>query len=310
MGLFFIISVAFLPGSLDRKGQARYWKDRLLRLGVPLVVFSVFIAKVPMYISQVLNDGLSLSFWDYTWRHLFSDLDAGPTWFLFALLVFSAGYSVWRLATRGAGLDRRVPPLPSQRALLGAGLALGVVMFLACQAAPIGSEPKAFGYFPQYILMFIAGILASRGDWLARIPAGWLPAWRRLSLALIAALPVFMMLGGAASGQFDAFTTGLTWQCAAISVWMSLGCVVFSLTLTLWLRERHNQPGPFQSAVSAAAYGAYIVHPAILVPLAAALMPIGLDALVKFGLASAATVAGSFAIAAALRKLPGARSIL
>jgi hypothetical protein len=317
MGLFFFVSGCFIPGSLDRKGQAWFWKDRLLRLGVPLVVFSVFIAKVPMYFSRVLNDGLSLSFWEYSWQHLVSDLDAGPTWFLFALLVFSAGYSVWRLATRNAGLGRRAPPLPSQRAMLSTGLALGMVMFLACQAAPIGSEYRAFGfitlqfeYFPQYILMFVAGILASRGDWLARAPAGWLSTWRWVSLALVASLPVILVLGGAASGRFDAFATGLTWQCAAISLWMGLACVSFSLTLTLWLRERHNRPGALQAAVSACAYGAYIVHPAVLVPVTVALMPVALHTLAKFGLASALAVLGSFAIAAALRKLPGARSIL
>lgn len=40
MGLLLLISAYFVPGSYDRKGSARFLKDRLIRLGIPLVVFS------------------------------------------------------------------------------------------------------------------------------------------------------------------------------------------------------------------------------------------------------------------------------
>ena len=39
MGLLFLISGYFSPGSLERKGVRRFVKDRLIRLGIPLVVF-------------------------------------------------------------------------------------------------------------------------------------------------------------------------------------------------------------------------------------------------------------------------------
>jgi glucan biosynthesis protein C len=35
MGLFLLISAYFVPGSYDRKGAARFLKDRLIRLGIP-----------------------------------------------------------------------------------------------------------------------------------------------------------------------------------------------------------------------------------------------------------------------------------
>ena len=35
LGLFFMISGYFTPGSYDRKGPGRFLKERLLRLGVP-----------------------------------------------------------------------------------------------------------------------------------------------------------------------------------------------------------------------------------------------------------------------------------
>lgn len=38
MGLFLFISAYFVPGSYDRKGAGRFLKDRLIRLGIPLVI--------------------------------------------------------------------------------------------------------------------------------------------------------------------------------------------------------------------------------------------------------------------------------
>jgi glucan biosynthesis protein C len=38
MGAFFLISGYFTAGSFDRKGAASFLKDRLLRLGIPLLV--------------------------------------------------------------------------------------------------------------------------------------------------------------------------------------------------------------------------------------------------------------------------------
>ena len=39
MGLLFLISGYFSPGSLERNGPRRFIRDRLIRLGIPLVVF-------------------------------------------------------------------------------------------------------------------------------------------------------------------------------------------------------------------------------------------------------------------------------
>ena len=40
MGLFLLISAYFVPGSYDRKGAGRFLKDRLVRLGIPLALYS------------------------------------------------------------------------------------------------------------------------------------------------------------------------------------------------------------------------------------------------------------------------------
>ncbi|MDH4067787.1 MAG: acyltransferase family protein [Dehalococcoidia bacterium] len=40
MGLFLLIGAYFVPRSYDRKGAVRFVRDRLMRLGIPLAVYS------------------------------------------------------------------------------------------------------------------------------------------------------------------------------------------------------------------------------------------------------------------------------
>ena len=44
MGLFFFIAGYFVPGALDRKGTWVFLRDRLIRLGIPLVLFCLLIS--------------------------------------------------------------------------------------------------------------------------------------------------------------------------------------------------------------------------------------------------------------------------
>ena len=54
MGFFFMISSYFSPGSVDRKGTGTFLKDRLKRLGIPLLLYILVIAPVLSYVSARL----------------------------------------------------------------------------------------------------------------------------------------------------------------------------------------------------------------------------------------------------------------
>jgi fucose 4-O-acetylase-like acetyltransferase len=43
MGLFFLISGIVTPGSVSRKGPRRFARDRVVRLGLPLVVWALLL---------------------------------------------------------------------------------------------------------------------------------------------------------------------------------------------------------------------------------------------------------------------------
>ena len=45
MGFFFLIAGYFTPGGLDRKGVGRFARDRLVRLGIPLLLFVIVVRR-------------------------------------------------------------------------------------------------------------------------------------------------------------------------------------------------------------------------------------------------------------------------
>lgn len=57
MGLFLLISAYFVPGSYDRKGAGKFLVDRLVRLGIPLALYSWVIRPLLAYLDPVRFPG-------------------------------------------------------------------------------------------------------------------------------------------------------------------------------------------------------------------------------------------------------------
>ncbi len=320
MGLFFFISGYFIPGSIDRKGQARFWKDRLLRLGIPFLAYTFLLSKVPNYLSILRDHAPRLSFLEYSRVYFFTAADAGPTWFLFALLVFSAGYGLWRwIASRWArkgGAEMQLST-PKTGALLVFALAIAAGMWGVSQFSPTTHSYRLFGtitlmlsFFPQSILMFAAGILAYRNQWLERLPGKSLKLWAGLAGFLAIVLTPFLALGKGPDGNLDLFWSGLHWQSIVLNLWVGLYSVSISMALLLWLRDRKQAQSSLMSSVSASTFSTYLIHPLVLVPISFALSYLTFFPLVKFVLAGGLAVAISFAVGIALRRIPGLKAIL
>ena len=50
MGLFFLMSAYFTPKSYDRKGVPSFWKERLLRLGIPILLYVLIFNPIINYL--------------------------------------------------------------------------------------------------------------------------------------------------------------------------------------------------------------------------------------------------------------------
>src|ERR1700709_1295300 len=50
MGFFFFLSAYFIRPSYEKKGAAKFVKDRLIRLGIPLIFYSVILGPAMNYL--------------------------------------------------------------------------------------------------------------------------------------------------------------------------------------------------------------------------------------------------------------------
>jgi len=104
MGFFFLLAGYFTPGSYDRKGPRAFLQDRLMRLGLPLLLYDLLIHPLVVYI----GGGLHGSYWSFYGTFLLQMRGVtGVVWFLAVLLLFDLLYAAWRGLTRHRNADDR-----------------------------------------------------------------------------------------------------------------------------------------------------------------------------------------------------------
>lgn len=312
MGFFFMLSSYFSPGSLDRKGPKLFLVDRLKRLGIPILFYALVINPLLEYALAIFN-GYEGSFWQAVRQGYLDSIGVGPTWFIEALLLFAVVYLVWR---------RIKPPVsgyagskaPGNGAIALFALALGLITFGVRIWLPVGwwLEPLHFqlAHFPQYIALFILGILAYQHNWFGQLTDGQGRLWSWVTIGLIVLFPIIFIAGGALQGNLDPFIGGWHWQSLVYSVWEQVMCLAVVVTLLVWYRNRFNHQGNLGRAMSGAAYATYIVHAPVITLLALALSGISIDLTLKFVLVAPVAVAASFMAGYLVKKLPLARDIV
>ena len=318
MGLFFLISGYFTPGSYDRKGPRRFFKDRLLRLGIPILCYDFVIGPLlayPLMQAGALQfDGSYPEFLSIYYSRF--HVGTGPLWFVEALLIFAGFYVLWRvLAKTPACPVQDGGKVPGNLAIAFFALALSAVTFIVRIWLPIGwsFEPLnfQFPFFPQYICMFIIGIVAYRRNWLVRIYDAIGKLWVCIALFFILIFfPALFVLGGALEGNVTSFTGGLHWQCLGYAVWEQFTGVAMIIALLFLFRKLFNRQARVGKAMSASVYTAYIIHAPVVVLVTLAMRNISLYPLLKFALAVLIAVPLCFALGNFIRQLPLARQIL
>jgi hypothetical protein len=324
MGAFFLLAGYFTPGSFDRKGPGSFLKDRLLRLGIPIILF-IFVLNPISSIGYYLMPASLTGITDPpTWQEYPNLIGLGPLWFIAMLLIFSFGYAAWRRLTR----DRTSSSMSksSQPSYLSIGifiLALALVSYLVRIIVPLGESVSLFVYFlsfptiaylPQYLSFFVLGTVAYRHDWFRTLPSsmgkvGFVAAVVvAVALFPIAFVSLLVSIENA-SQQLPPFGYG-TWQSAVYTLWDSIFAVGMCLGLIPLFRRFFNGQGRFGRFLSQHSYTVYVIHIPIVVFLAFALRGIDLETLLKFGMAAVIVVPTCFAVAYIVRRMPRVSRIL
>ncbi|MER6946225.1 acyltransferase family protein [Nonomuraea sp. NPDC000554] len=297
MGAFFLLSGYFTPGSYDRKGPRAFLRDRLIRLGIPLVTF--YFVLNPILYAGSYHGGSPLDAYLHT-------IGTGPLWFVLALLVLDGSYAAFRLATRKRRPRERTPQSPTYPMVIGLALALALVTYVLRIAIPVGFAVPIIGfpssaYLPQYISFFILGTVAYRRGWFHATTA----RMGRVGLGMaIGATLVFLPPALAGGWEGHGTLSSLFY-----ALWDSTFAVGVVLALLTFFRRRLNTQGPLGRYLSGHVFTVYVIHAFVVTAAGYALSVLDLPTLAKFAIAAVVVLPACFMLAGPIRRLPGVRRV-
>lgn len=318
MGLFFLIAAYFFPTSCDRKGAGAFLRDRVVRLGVPLLVVGLGVFGLIAYVDY-RGDGGTASFqsfflYDYVGSR---QIELGHLWFLAHLLVYAAAYALWRVLSGKRWPETRPGTwIPGHRAILVYALALAAVTSIVRIWYPIdrwerllGIVPAELAHLPQYLSLFVIGLVAARQDWLRRLPTATGMTWLGIGVGAAALRYAYSLWPSDGMPRVIA-QGGADWRSVVWSTWEAFICVGFCVGLLVLARERFAQPGRMVRMLAASSFTIYVVHVFVLVGVQASLVDVALPPLAKFGIVTLVGVPLSVAVAALIQSPGTARRIV
>jgi len=313
MAMFFMISAYFMVASFNKKGPGRFLKDRLLRLGIPTLVYFLLLHPLTIFIILKIKDGMDIGFFQYWWESRYFGF--GPMWFVEALLFFTIIYVFFRVLLGSGKKKSSKLMFPKPLSIILFALIIGGLTFIVRIWLPVGWEWRPFGFqlphFTQYISLFIIGIIAYHNDWFEQID--WKQGIRWFLFAqflILIVMPVFLYIVFTMSTGIETVVGGLTWESLFYSVWEQLCCVSLIIGLTGIFRKYLNMQGRFSKSMSSDAYTVYIIHAPMLVLIAVLLVDVNLPPILKFIVVAPIALIIIFLVAELLRRLPLIRKIL
>lgn len=300
MALLFLVAGMLSPRSMRRKGARQFIVERLLRLGVPLIATVVVIVPATALVGEMAEGALApRDAGSFLARRLI-EADTGVMWFGACLLLFSIAYAAYRSVRRFQ--PRSDAPIRA-RHLMAAAAATAIgswAIRLEWPALSVTPFHLNLWDWPSMAALFVLGIVAGERGWLQPVPVrlrrrcGWIAlASLGLAMAFFAAIVATgddRLLGGPDPRALilPAIEGGLA---VSASVWFAG-----------WFQLRWTAEGKLARGLARGSYGAYVLHPLVIVLLAVALRSLAMPAEVKFLAVAAVGIAASFALAWALTR--------
>lgn len=317
MGLFFFISGYFYPQSFNRHGARKFIIDKLIRFGIPLIFVYLFMTPLLEYVKYV-NYVNQISFKDFYIRTWLKDglnivypggFHFAHLWFVEHLLVYSMLYAAIRTV-----LQKCVPSLSITTTrharlyiIIPYILVLGVITHLLRTAwgfptdrwiAFLGFIQMEPAHIPQYLSLFIFGILAYRWSFLESITTP------RNILWLVPGIGIFVVT------VVQLYTTGSQQAFFMREYKEALLCIGVCIGLFALFKTFFNRTGRIMQILSENAFGAYILHVPVVVALQYAFDPVQAGAFTLFVVVSFLSIPGSFLISILVRLIPGMKRVL
>lgn len=315
MGLFFFISGYFFPGSFDRHGARKFITDKLIRFGIPLAFASLFINPVLSYAKYLHSKG-AIGLADFYIGQWLTKAPGSDTfnfsqlWFVEHLLVYSLLYAAIRMALRERAPYISASPTSAAEVRLPV-----IVLFIAALGFVTDLMRTSWGFpidrwifflgfvqmepahLPQYLSLFVLGILAYRRSFLDALTRPRNMLWFIPGLGIYAITIVQRTI----TGQRAVFL----WEYRE-----ALLCVGVCIGLLALFKMYFNRTGPVIRILAENAYGAYIIHVAVVVALQYAFEPMQAGPFTLFVVVSILSIIGSFLGSFLIRLIPGMKRVL
>jgi surface polysaccharide O-acyltransferase-like enzyme len=312
MGILFFIAAFLAAGSIDKRGPVAFIKERLFRLGIPLLFYVFFIAP---FIYFIILEKKAI-----TWPSLLNNYknyisssillaSTGPLWFAEVLLFFSIIYALIRkIYNRQSYTIKQI----NTKSILLVILITTVIAFLVRLAFPIGSGfyNLLFCFFPSYVVLFVLGIIVGEGKAFNVLSDEKNIKW--LIISLIIGIPLWsllMLFGGALKGEM-VFYGGLYWRSFMYALWESFFAVTFSIGIIAFFRKYINIDNTITRMIAENAFGIYVFHTPFLVAVSVLLKGWIAMPIIKFIIIAIITFFSCFLFSIVIRKIKPVRIVL
>lgn len=313
MGILFFLGGLFASQSLKRKGTARFLKERMARLAVPLAAYMLIVSPVIHLAllpggSSYVSDGWLRAWFGYvTGGHFLGA--TGPLWFAEVLLVFSTLYALFRALRPITQTNQEsigVPP--STIAFAAIILIIAIGAFSVRLFWPIGTSwmNLQFSFFSSYLVLFVLGVNAGERGWFDAMVDTRGLAWFGATLAIgIPAWLALMIFSGALEGKDYLLVGGLRPHSAAYALWESFVAVGMSLGIPAAFKKWADRPSRWREEMARNCFSIYFFHAPVLIALSVALGFWKAHPLVKIAVVWPTTIALTWVAAALIiRRIP------
>jgi len=294
MSLFFMIAGYFTVMSCDRYGPRAFLKIRLIRLGIPTLVYGLIMMVLQVFVFGA-KDGQLGQAWP---------VEVGHMWFVEHLIVYSVVYALWRMIRpRGVDAVQKPSSPPGYLAIVAVALGLAVVSGVVRIWYEIDHWVYIFGFLrvawadvPRDLCLFIVGMLAYRHQWPTRFPTKAGMVWFGIGLSLAGLCYAYYLWLDPALGVSDTVSDiiGLFWE--------SFLCFGMCIGLTVLFRERANIQTRLTKWLAQAQYATFIIHVFPVLAFQALLAGLVAPPLAKFAMVTLASIPVAFLIGGLIRK--------
>lgn len=203
---------------------------------------------------------------------------------------------------------------PGTKTIIVAAILTGLAQYIIRIWLPVGwSLPHTglqFPFFVQYIFMLVIGVIAYQNNWLNKISFKQGKQWFIFAqIMILLVLPTLLYVGGQERGA-EAFVGGGTWQSFAWAIWEQVVGFAMIIGLLGISKKYFNKQGRMARQLSDSAYGVYIIHPPLIVGLAALFVAWDINQLLKFVTLAPLALFTCFFFAWILKQTPGVKKVI